>query len=249
MKWMRDEFFPKPGTNFNRCKLRFGISYQSLGGRLVKKSTIEGFNIFLMAAAAEHLNFSIVFLPKNHKDEESIQFNLITKVQTPKSTKRYFGTQPYHYEKLVIVVPPGQLYTSFEKLFLPFEIEVWTWIIITFVVVFSTILIVNFLPPFVGDFVFGRNVVTPSLNVWIAFSGLGQTILPSRNFARFLLMCFILFSLIIRTAYQGKSFEFLQKEMRKKTVQTIDEMITKNFTLHVAEGYMSVFDFAEIFSG
>lgn len=54
--------------------------------------------------------------------------------------------------------------------------------------------------------------------------------LPGRNFARFILMVFILFSLVMRTAYQGKQFEFLQKEMKKKNVQTIDELMLRNYT-------------------
>lgn len=55
-------------------------------------------------------------------------------------------------------------------------------------------------------------------------------ILPGRNFSRFLLTLYILFCLIIRTAYQGKQFEFLQKDMRPANVETIDEMIARNFT-------------------
>lgn len=46
-----------------------------------------------------------------------------------------------------------------------------------------------------------------------------------------------MFCMIIRTAYQGKQFEFLQKEMRPADVKTIDEMIAKNFTLFFAGEY------------
>lgn len=124
-----------------------------------------------------------------------------------------------HDQALRIMVPPGESYTSFEKVFLPFKDEVWIWIIITFAAVFITIFVLYLTPKYVQNFVFGRNVTTPSLNVWIAFCGLGQT---TRNFAGFLLMSFILFSLIIRTAYQGKSFEFLQKDTRKRGVRRDD---------------------------
>lgn len=94
------------------------------------------------------------------------------------------------------------------------------------------IVIVRFMPRQVGARVFGSRVTHPALNVLYAFFGLGQTILPRRSFARFLLMVLILFSLIIRTAYQGKSFEFLQQDMRKKDVQTIAELLEKNYTLY-----------------
>jgi hypothetical protein len=42
----------------------------------------------------------------------------------------------------------------------------------------------------------------------VAIGG-GMTSLPGRNFARFNLMVYILFSLIVRTGYQGKQFEFM----------------------------------------
>lgn len=67
-------------------------------------------------------------------------------------------------------------------------------------------------------------------------------ILPGRNFARYLLTLFILFCLVIRTAYQGKQFEFLQKEMRPADVATIEEMIERNFTFHFLEDYKFLYD-------
>lgn len=60
-------------------------------------------------------------------------------------------------------------------------------------------------------------------------------------FARYLLMLFILFSLVVRTAYQEKMFEFLQKEMRKPTVTSVDEMIDQNFTFYMLQTFKSTF--------
>lgn len=60
-------------------------------------------------------------------------------------------------------------------------------------------------------------------------------ILPRRNFARFILALYLLFCLIIRTAYQGKQFEFLQKEIRPANVRSIDEMIQKDFTFYIPD--------------
>lgn len=44
-----------------------------------------------------------------------------------------------------------------------------------------------------------------------------------------------MFCLIMRTAYQGKQFEFLQKEMRPKDLTTIEQMIEENFTFYSFE--------------
>lgn len=64
-----------------------------------------------------------------------------------------------------------------------------------------------------------------------------MSVLLGRNFARFLLMLYILFCMIIRTAYQGKQFEFLQNEMRPADVKTISEMISRNFSFYTFEMY------------
>lgn len=144
--------------------------------------------------------------------------------------------------RITILVPSGEAYTSFEKLFLPFDDDVWIWIGITIAAAFATIFIVNFLPRFVRDFVFGRDITTPSLNVWVVFCGLSFVKLPTSNFARFILMNFIIFSLIFRTAYQAKNFEFLQQDMHKKGVQTLNEMKEKNLSLYCGTNYFNHFN-------
>lgn len=71
--------------------------------------------------------------------------------------------------------------------------------------------------------------------------GCGQINLPGRNFARFILMMFIWFCLVMRTAFQGKQFEFMTKEKRRPDVQTIEEMIVQNFSLHMQYANISLF--------
>ena len=39
----------------------------------------------------------------------------------------------------------------------------------------------------------------------------------------------------MRTAYQGKYFEFLTGDMRKRPVATIEDMKKKNFTVFIEE--------------
>lgn len=56
--------------------------------------------------------------------------------------------------------------------------------------------------------------------------------LPGRNFARFLLMLFLLFSLIMRTAYQGMQFELLRKEIRRPVIQRIDELLSQGYEIY-----------------
>jgi hypothetical protein len=84
--------------------------------------------------------------------------------------------------------------------------------------------------------VFGTGVRTPCLNLFIAFIGGAQKKLPGRNFARFLLMIFLMYSLVIRTLYQASFYELLRSNKRHEEVQSIDEMIEKDFKFYVGIG-------------
>jgi hypothetical protein len=63
------------------------------------------------------------------------------------------------------------------------------------------------------------------------------------------LMCFILLSLIMRTAFQARSFDILKKDLYKKEIETIDEMIERNFTLFTSDSTLSSYNLSEMFSG
>jgi hypothetical protein len=44
-------------------------------------------------------------------------------------------------------------------------------------------------------------------------------------------MLFILFCLIMRTAYQGVQFDLMLREVRPRDVKTIEELSEKNYTV------------------
>lgn len=119
-----------------------------------------------------------------------------------------------------------------ERMLLPFEYLTWVWILITFGIALVVIQIVNVLSDEVKDFVFGRKVRSPRLNLLISIMGGCQKVLPKRNFGRYLLMLFLLWSLIFRSCYQGKLYKFLQSEGRKPEVKTFEELIEKDFVIH-----------------
>jgi len=65
------------------------------------------------------------------------------------------------------------------------------------------------------------------------FFGISQRRVSARNFARFLLMLYIIWCLIIRTAYQGVLFELLTTDGRKQQDMQFDDFIDNNATLHI----------------
>jgi hypothetical protein len=148
---------------------------------------------------------------------------------------------PHSYVSLVNVpsieyfaVPPGSPYTALDKLVVPFDDGTWALTLITFVLTFGTILIVYRMKVEVQNLVFGENVTTPSLNVLAAFFGISQVVLPRRNFARFLVMSFILLSFMVRNLYQGMMFDYLQRDMRGADLfQSIEAIRSSKVTIFV----------------
>jgi hypothetical protein len=142
----------------------------------------------------------------------------------------------YFSEIILFMIPPGATLTSFEKLFLPLDYS--TWICLIFVKSFGFIVIFvlkKFSSNETQTFVFGSRVKQPSMNILAALFGGSQSKLPGRNFARFLLMMFILLCLVMRTLYAGSLFRIIQLNIHHKEAQTIDDMIEHDFKIYYFE--------------
>lgn len=142
-------------------------------------------------------------------------------------------SSPITSDSLVIVVPPGAAYTSEEKFMLPFDTTTWILFAIVFVIAFAVVgLLRIFKSPSSNSFVLGDNVRASGLNIFGAFMGIGQFALPTRSIARILLMIFLLFCLIMRTAYQGVFYNFLTTDPHKKPIRSIEELMDSKFPLY-----------------
>jgi hypothetical protein len=105
---------------------------------------------------------------------------------------------------LMLMVSAPEPYTNFEKMILPFDSATWFYLIGVLCAAFAGIFFLNLTPKFFRDLVYGKDVNMPSFNVIGTLFGIGQTKLPDNNFGRIILMTFIIFCLIFRTAYQGE---------------------------------------------
>lgn len=79
-------------------------------------------------------------------------------------------SNPYAYGQMVFLIPPGDLYTSLEKMLAPFETEVWIGIAATLTIGFVIIQVINFYDSKVQKFVFGRTITTPKNESSLNFS-------------------------------------------------------------------------------
>lgn len=70
---------------------------------------------------------------------------------------------------------------------------------------------------------------------------LGGTIslnhLPMRSFARTMLLIWLLSTLILRNAYQGKLFDYLRGDQRMAPLFNLDDLYESDLELHVFDSY------------
>lgn len=134
-----------------------------------------------------------------------------------------------NYDQIMFIIPPGRELTTFEQLAYPFTTFVWILTVAVFIAGFLVISIFKFKSKAAQNFVFGVNVGNPYLNMIIGFIGGPLKILPKTNFARFILMMFLMYSMVMRTVYQGSFVQLLQSNLKQKEVQTFVEMVEKEF--------------------
>lgn len=123
-----------------------------------------------------------------------------------------------------------EAYSSFEKMILPFDILTWIFSITTFLIAFGTIFGINLMSEKTQEFFYGKNVKTPALNALGIFFGISQTQLPKKSFSRMILITFVMFCLVLRTAYQGVLFTLMATDMGKPLPQTIEDLYDMNYS-------------------
>ncbi|KAL7018381.1 hypothetical protein ACKWTF_010728 [Chironomus riparius] len=149
---------------------------------------------------------------------------------------KYFDNSiTHHTTPMVFIIPPGRPYKAIEKMLQPFDHVVWIILLITITIAITIICVVNTRFRNLKSFIYGRGVKSPVMNILVGLFGLQQTVLPGRNFSRFILMKFLILCLVLRSIYQGSLFQFLQSDKRHREIQSVNEMIKKDFTFYMYE--------------
>jgi hypothetical protein len=109
-----------------------------------------------------------------------------------------FTSYMIHIESRKIVVPPGEVYDDYEKVFLPFDNATWISIAVTIGVAILTILLVALKSPEIQEVIFGRNNRSPLMNfISILLNG-DQPRTMMENAPRIFLLVFLFWSMIFR---------------------------------------------------
>ena len=155
----------------------------------------------------------------------------------------YFMTSSYVYytSALIWIVPPGQVSSSLEKLLKPFKRLVWISFLLVLILAFLSVGFLSFYSKNALNFVFGEHVGSPNLNIINIFLGGSLPKLPTRNFARTILMIFMLYCFVLQNSYKGGLFKFMQMTVREREMETTDEIVARNYKFYMLESSKAYF--------
>lgn len=128
-----------------------------------------------------------------------------------------------------LIISPAESFSSYEKLILPFDKFTWFLLLLTFLFAFGSVLILNHARRSIQDLIYGADVKLAGFNIIQIFFGIGLNKLPEKWFPQLLLLLFITFCLIFRTAYQSVLFEFITTDMRKPLPTSFQQLIDQNY--------------------
>lgn len=187
-KWTTESFFFVDVLNFHGCKLVFGVN-----------AGTSQIPFYTLQAVDSSLNFTIIAL--NHRRRSSVKVieYLATNAIIEDIVEVFHMTSWVFSDTICLTVPFGEPLTPLEQMFYPFDNDVWILFVTTFIIAYSVILIIKLSGRVnIADLVFGEREQSPSLNVFSIFMGVTVLAAPRKNFARFLLVAFTIFCLIIR---------------------------------------------------
>jgi hypothetical protein len=227
-KWTKFDLEEKY-TNFHNCVMIWSSIYKN-----------EIFYKSVLKILSERTNFTSFF--QNEFNNEPLPQH--GKVLTPHAFITFASVIAQHFDSFWVTstfgeicygfyLTPAEKYSSYEKMVMPFDVETWTYLGITFGVAFGVVFVLGFLPRKNYAIVVGSQVQHPGYNILSVFFGIAFKNLPTENSARILLMFFIFFCLIFRTAYQGVLFELTTSDISKKLPTTIEELYEKGYKIIV----------------
>ena len=259
--WSSDVFFPEKLNNLHLCPLKIAALGSSLPSVIVKKNAVtgsyefSGLEVEIIENIAKDLNLTVQYenfnvigaVYPNGTTSDPIETMLPTLFS--RRNMIAIGSLSLQYERVltltesksfmsspvVIVIPPSKELSAFAKVIRPLSELVWVLLLAVFIIgiMFITFLKTTSLKAY--RFVVGKDVKYPILNMLIALVGNTQAKLPKLNFARFLLMKFLLFCLVIRSVYQGRLYNILQSNLHEKELATIDDIIENNMIFFAYE--------------
>lgn len=251
-KWHSRNFFPTKLTNLHGCTLRIAM-HESAIPFIMREEIINGERVRkgrafqIVKALSRSLNFSIDVI---YNSSVNGYITCLERV-TNNEAEMFIGnvlidstnvelmdfTFPIFFEQLKFIVPPGRTYTQAENLARAFDLITRTLIFIVLLLVGGTVIFISCQTRKVKMYAFGANYSNAFMDYLATIFGVGVSTSPNANLPRFIIVKFIFLCFVMRSIYQSSLYNFLQSGTRTKPVQSMDEMISKEFIFFMVRPY------------
>ncbi|XP_061401543.1 uncharacterized protein LOC133337325 [Musca vetustissima] len=167
-------------------------------------------------------------------------------IYSPERSEKLLPSDSYLTLTFVLAMPLGRPLTPFERLTKPFRYIIWSCFSSSFLFGILCIYYIKFLGRSrLMLFIYGQGNRIPFTNLLSTLFGgtmFGQ--MPQRNFARYILCIWLMYTFVLRSAYSGALFKILQDGSGKNNLQTLEEVVAQNYTIYTSQVMTSVIKFA-----
>ncbi|XP_061397721.1 uncharacterized protein LOC133333420, partial [Musca vetustissima] len=229
-------------------------------GELISLHGIEGSVISLLA---ERMNFTIEIKQPNTNDrgdiypngtatgaakmilEKKANITIVSYMYNKGRADVMSASASYLNLPYLLAIPQGRPLTAFQRLIKPFRYIIWSCFTSSFLFAILCIYYIRFLGKTkLMNFIYGQGNRIPFTNLLSTLlGGAVYSNLPYRNFARFLLTVWILYTLVLRTAYSGELFNILQDGKARNNFKTLQEVVERNYTIYAFPAVEAVLQF------
>lgn len=117
---------------------------------------VFGYEASINEVISKFLNYKLIFNPYNKNTnefyDENISFDFVIRTGLVRAQDQndmhmtLMSTQAFTVKNQIILIPKSRKVYQFEKLFMPFEMDVWIWLMAMYFIATLVIFIFNFLP-------------------------------------------------------------------------------------------------------
>uniref|UniRef100_A0A1I8Q106 Ionotropic glutamate receptor L-glutamate and glycine-binding domain-containing protein n=1 Tax=Stomoxys calcitrans TaxID=35570 RepID=A0A1I8Q106_STOCA len=259
------KLFPIKVANMHGCNLTIltweYLPYMKLEFNVATgKLRLDGIEGSLITLLSERMNFSLTIKEAKTKDRGVVYPNQtatgVSKMMINKEanitivcylyskaraevmlpSRSYLGLSFY------LAIPHGRALNPFERLMKPFHYIIWSCFSSSLIFAIVFVCLIRFMGKTqLQDFLLGPNNRTPLLNLLLTlFGGVIYRSLPYRNFARYILTLWIIYTMVLRTAYLAELFKILQDGNSRKTMSTLKDVVEQNCTVYAFPAVVEV---------
>lgn len=184
---------------------------------------------------------SLTVLSFTQLDDKSVNMSMGAIIYTSERSEKYSISFPYYYASFVYAIPPGKPYSSLAIIFIPFKYIIWSCIGTIFLITVLLVFVLKLTTYRIRAFVLGPKNDSPVFNMLNICFGGSINYLPTRNFARTILLIWLLMSMILKTAYQSRLYDFLRTQPSTPPANLRSKIYSSNLKVHVTETFYQNF--------